>query len=80
MLKWNCHPKLFAWRLCRNCGVTLFPISGRGGIDDTQELHYPRIMQAILDTGNKSFVAQEFVPKRRNVLASLKQGVRICDV
>jgi hydroxypyruvate isomerase len=37
-------------------------------------------MQAILDTGYKGFVAQEFVPKRPDVLASLKQGVQICDV
>lgn len=55
-------------------------VPGRGEIDNTQELHYPRIMQAILDTGYKGFVAQEFVPKRPDVLASLKQGVRICDV
>jgi hydroxypyruvate isomerase len=55
-------------------------VPGRGEIDDTQELHYPRIMQAILDTGYKGFVAQEFVPKRPDVLASLKQGVQICDV
>ncbi len=55
-------------------------VPGRGEIDDTQELHYPRIMQAILDTGYKGFVAQEFVPKRPDALASLKQGVRICDI
>jgi len=55
-------------------------VPGRGEIDDTQELHYPRVMQAILDTGYKGFVAQEFVPKRSDVLASLKQGVEICDV
>jgi hydroxypyruvate isomerase len=55
-------------------------VPGRAEIDDTQELNYPRIMQAILDTGFKGFVAQEFVPKRADVLASLKQGVQICDV
>ncbi len=55
-------------------------VPGRGEIDETQELHYPRIMQAIVDTGYKGFVAQEFVPKRPDVLASLKQGVQICDV
>lgn len=55
-------------------------VPGRNEIDDTQELHYPRIMQAILDTGYKGFVAQEFVPKRPDVLASLNQGVQICDV
>jgi hydroxypyruvate isomerase len=55
-------------------------VPGRAEIDDTQELNYPRIMQAILDTGFKGFVAQEFVPKRADALASLRQGVQICDV
>jgi hydroxypyruvate isomerase len=55
-------------------------VPGRAEIDDTQELHYPAIMRAIVDTGFKGYVAQEFVPKRPDVLASLKQGVQICDV
>jgi hydroxypyruvate isomerase len=55
-------------------------VPGRAEIDDTQELNYPRIMQAILDTGYKGFVAQEFVPKRADPIASLRQGVMICDV
>ncbi|MBY0505832.1 MAG: TIM barrel protein [Bryobacteraceae bacterium] len=55
-------------------------VPGRAEIDETQELNYPAIMKAIVDTGFKGFVAQEFVPKRPEVLASLKQGVRICDV
>ena len=55
-------------------------VPGRAEIDDTQELNYPAIMKAIVDTGFKGFVAQEFVPKRPDVLASLKQGVQICDV
>ncbi|TAL03361.1 MAG: hydroxypyruvate isomerase [Verrucomicrobia bacterium] len=55
-------------------------VPGRNEIDDSQELNYPRIMKAILDTGFKGYVAQEFVPKRPDALASLKQGVQICDV
>ena len=55
-------------------------VPGRAEIDDTQELNYPRIMKAILDTGFKGYVAQEFVPKRADALASLRQGVMICDV
>jgi len=55
-------------------------VPGRNEIDDTQELNYPRIMQTILDSGFKGFVAQEFIPKRPDALASLKQGVQICDV
>ena len=55
-------------------------VPGRGEIDETQEINYPAVMKAILATGFKGFVAQEFVPKRSDALASLKQGVRICDV
>ena len=55
-------------------------VPGRGEIDDTQELYYPAIMRAILETGFKGYVAQEFVPLRHDVLASLRQGVQICDV
>jgi hydroxypyruvate isomerase len=55
-------------------------VPGRNEIDDTQELHYPAIMKAILATGYKGHVAQEFIPKRPDALASLKQGVDICDV
>ena len=55
-------------------------VPGRNEIDETQELHYPRVMQAIVDTGFKGFVAQEFIPKRADKIASLRQGVEICDV
>jgi len=55
-------------------------VPGRGEIDDSQEIFYPAVMQAILATGFKGFVAQEFVPKREDKIASLKQGVQICDV
>jgi hydroxypyruvate isomerase len=55
-------------------------VPGRNEIDDTQELHYPAIMKAINETGFKGFVAQEFIPKRKDKIASLKQGVEICDI
>ena len=55
-------------------------VPGRHEIDETQELNYPAIMQAIVATGFKGHVAQEFIPARPDVLASLKQGVGICDV
>ena len=55
-------------------------VPGRNEIDETQELYYPAIMKAIIETGYKGFVAQEFIPKREDALASLKQGVEICDV
>lgn len=55
-------------------------VPGRNEIDETQELYYPAIMEAILKTGFKGHVAQEFIPARPDVIASLRQGVDICDV
>jgi len=55
-------------------------VPGRNEIDDTQEIYYPAVMKAIVATGYKGFVGQEFVPKRPDALASLKQCVLICDV
>ena len=55
-------------------------VPGRAEIDETQELYYPAIMRAIVETGFSGYVAQEFVPKRPDVLASLRQSVQICDV
>ncbi len=54
-------------------------VPGRHEIDDTQELNYPAIVQAILATGYEGYLGQEFIPKREP-LASLAQGFRICDV
>jgi hydroxypyruvate isomerase len=55
-------------------------VPGRNEIDESQEIHYPAVMQAIVETGFRGHVAQEFIPKRKDVLASLRQGVGICDV
>jgi hydroxypyruvate isomerase len=55
-------------------------VPGRNEIDETQELNYKAIMQAINETGFEGFVAQEFIPSRQDVFASLKQGVDICTV
>ena len=37
-------------------------------------------MQAIVETGYEGYVGQEFIPTRADKLASLAQGVKICDV
>jgi hydroxypyruvate isomerase len=55
-------------------------VPGRHEIDETQELHYPAIMRAIVATGYTGHVAQEFQPARPDPLASLKQAVGICTV
>ncbi len=55
-------------------------VPGRNEIDETQELYYPAIMQAIVDTGYDGFVGQEFIPTWDDKLEALEQGVNICDV
>ncbi len=58
-------------------------VPGRNEIDETQELYYPAIMNAIVQTGFKGYVAQEFIPKRttnEDRIASLRKAVSICDV
>ena len=55
-------------------------VPGRAEIDETQELFYPAIVQAIVDTGFDGYIAQEFVPRDKDVIASLQAGVEICDV
>jgi hydroxypyruvate isomerase len=55
-------------------------VPGRHEIDQTQELYYPAIMEAIVKTGFKGYVAQEFIPSWNDKLAALRKGVEICDV
>ena len=54
-------------------------VPGRNEIDSTQELYYPAIMKAIVETGFKGVVAQEFIPTR-DAYTSLSQAIDICDV
>ncbi len=54
-------------------------VPGRHEIDETQELYYPAVVRAILDTGFTGYLAQEFVPAR-DPLTSLAQGYQICNV
>jgi hydroxypyruvate isomerase len=58
-------------------------VPGRHEINESQELYYPAIMKAIVETGFKGFVAQEFIPSKEEneqKLAALAEGVKICDV
>lgn len=55
-------------------------VPGRNEIDDSQEIYYPAVVKAIVATGFDGFIAQEFIPKRPDKIASLQQGVQICDV
>jgi hydroxypyruvate isomerase len=58
-------------------------VPGRHEIDATQELYYPAIMKAIIATGFKDYVAQEFIPTgvdNTAKIVALKNAIRICDV
>jgi len=53
---------------------------GRGELDDTQEINYPAVMKAILDTGYDKYVAQEFIPTWDDPVAALRHAAMTCDV
>ena len=52
---------------------------GRNEIDETQELNYTAIVKAIVATGYKGFLGQEFIP-RRDPVKSLTEAFALCDV
>jgi len=54
-------------------------VPGRNEIDDTQEVNYPAVMKAIVETKYAGYVAQEFIPTR-DPMTSLREAVRLCDV
>ncbi|MBO0863137.1 MAG: TIM barrel protein [Chloracidobacterium sp.] len=54
-------------------------VPGRHEIDDTQELNWRTIAQAIADLHFQGYIAHEFLPKR-DPLASLREAVTLCDV
>ncbi|MEN2284357.1 TIM barrel protein [Algoriphagus sp. SE2] len=53
---------------------------GRNELGDDQEINYPAVMRAILATGYNGYVSHEFIPKKEDKIASLAEGVAICDV
>jgi len=53
---------------------------GRNEPDETQEINYPAVLRAILETGYRGFVSQEFIPSWPDKLAALRYAVRLCDV
>lgn len=55
-------------------------VPGRHEIDDSQELYYPAIIKAVVATGFKGYLAQEFIPVKEDKVASLRNAVMLCDV
>jgi hydroxypyruvate isomerase len=54
-------------------------VPGRHELDATQELQWPAVVKAILDTGYTGYFAHEFIPQR-DPLMSLREAVALCDV
>ena len=54
-------------------------VPGRNELDDSQELQWPPICRAVVETGFTGYLAHEFVP-RRDPLTSLREAVILCDV
>ena len=55
-------------------------VPGRGELDENQEINYPAVMRAIVETGYRGFVAQEFVPTWEDRKEALRHAARVCDV
>jgi hydroxypyruvate isomerase len=56
-------------------------VPGRHEIDESQELFYPAVMKAIVDTGYTGYVAQEFVPLKKELgMVSLEDAYKRCAV
>lgn len=53
---------------------------GRCELDENQEINYPPIMRAIIETGYTGFVAQEFIPTWNDPIAALRHSAQVCDV
>jgi len=55
-------------------------VPGRNEIGRNQEIYYPAICRAILETGYRGYIAQEFIPVEDDPIASLREAVYLCDV
>lgn len=54
---------------------------GRHEIDETQELNYHFVAQAIADTGFTGYIAHEYSPAQgHDAIKSLERAMQICDV
>ena len=63
--------------------ITHYQVGGNPGrheLDETQELYFPAILRAIVETGFTGYVGHEYVPTTPDPLTSMAQAARICDV
>lgn len=55
-------------------------VPGRNEIDETQEINYKAVMDAIKANGFGGYVAQEFIPTWDNPFNALSKAIDICSV
>ncbi len=53
---------------------------GRCELDQNQEINYPAVMRALLETGYNDFVAHEFIPTWSDPILALRHAAMVCDV
>ncbi|MCP5556894.1 MAG: TIM barrel protein [Verrucomicrobiaceae bacterium] len=53
---------------------------GRCELDENQEINYPPIVKAIIETGYDDFIAQEFIPTWQDTVLALRHACMVCDV
>ena len=53
---------------------------GRCELDENQEINYPAIVKAIIETGYDDYIAQEFIPTWSDPILALRHGCMVCDV
>ncbi len=52
---------------------------GRGELDDRQEIQFPPVMRALVESGYQGYVGHEFIPTR-DAREGLRAAVTLCDV
>ena len=55
-------------------------VPGRKDLDKKQEIYYPAVMEAIVETGYKGYVAHEFNTKKADKMEAIRDAVMVCDV
>ena len=53
---------------------------GRCELDQNQEINYPAVMRALVETGYNDFVAHEFIPTWSDPILALRHAAMVCDV
>ncbi len=54
-------------------------VPGRIELDQSQEINYPALMEALLEIGYEGYVGQEFIPTR-DPMEGLNHAVSLCDI